>query len=341
MRISICIPTYNRARHLANCLHSIANCGSVAGVDFEVCVSDNGSTDDTAEVVRNAQQAMPIRYRRNETNLGIPRNFLAVVAMAEGEFAWLLGDDDLLMPGAIRRLTELIAAHPAVDFFYVNSFHLQTEYVKSFPQPFEMRNVPADMRPFSEFREEGERPFFALIDARVSFDFLGGMFLVVFRRAAWQRNVDALDPAALADGRTFSHFDNTFPHVKIFSRAFAKSRAYFNARPLSVCLTGAREWAPMYPLVHSVRLVEALREYRRNGLPLWQYLRCRNQALDNFLPELGAMLVHGARAGRQYLRPWRHVLANAPYPNVYLSLPRFLWRRLRQLMQRTRPVTAT
>ena len=334
MLISICIPTYNRARHLANCLHSIANCGAQAGVDFEVCVSDNGSSDDTAEVVRNAQHTLPIRYRRNETNQGIPRNFLAVVDMAQGEFAWLLGDDDLLLPGAIGRLRALIEGHPAVDFFYVNSYHLQTEYVRSFPQPFDMRNLPTDMRRFSEYREEGERPFFGLVDPNVSFDFLGGMFLVVFRRTAWQANTQVLDPAAIADMRTFSHFDNTFPHVKIFAQAFARSVAYFNAEPLSVCLTGAREWAPMYPLVHSVRLVQALREYRRNGLQLSRYLRCRNYALNNFIPDLGAMCVHGSRAGFAYLRFRRDVLSNLLFPNVYWSLPRFFGRKLWLLIQR-------
>jgi glycosyltransferase involved in cell wall biosynthesis len=328
-RVSICIPTYNRARHLANCLHSLATCGSSAGVDFEICISDNGSTDDTAAVVEAAQREMPISYRRNPQNLGIPRNFLAVVDMAKGEFAWLVGDDDLVMPGAIVTLLGLIERHPKVDFFYVNSHHLQTEYVRSFPQPFDMANLPRDMARFSDYREEGERPFFALIDPRVSFDFLGGMFLVVFRRSHWQRNVQALDPAAILDMRTFSHFDNTFPHVKIFSRAFARSTAYFHAAPLSVCLTGAREWAPMYPLIHSVRLVEALREYRRNGMPFTRYLRCRNFALNNFLPDLAAMFVHRARSGFAYLRP-AHVLSNLLYPNVYWSLPRFLARKLRR-----------
>jgi glycosyltransferase involved in cell wall biosynthesis len=332
--VSICIPTYNRARHLANCLRSLESSGATPGVDFEICVSDNGSTDDTQEVVRAAQERLPIRYRRNETNQGIPRNFLAVVDMAQGEFAWLLGDDDLLVPNAIAELRALIGAHPDVDFFYVNSYHLLTEYVLKFPQPFDVRNLPTDLARFSTFTQEGERPFFELVDPRVSFDFLGGMFLVVFRRANWQANVGALDATAIADMRTFSHFDNTFPHVKIFSRAFAKSRAYFRARPLCVGLTGAREWSPMYPLVHGVRLVEALAEYRRNGLPLGRYLRCRNFALNNFLPELAAICLRPARSGFAYLRWGRHVFANLLFPNVYWSMPRFVARKLGQAIQR-------
>ena len=87
MKLSICIPTYNRARHLENCLHSVLTCLNHGSSDFEVCISDNGSTDDTEEVVTRIGNLLPIKYRRNEANLGIPRNFLNVVDMAEGECA--------------------------------------------------------------------------------------------------------------------------------------------------------------------------------------------------------------------------------------------------------------
>jgi hypothetical protein len=168
----------------------------------------------------------------------------------------------------------------------------------------------------------------------VSFDFLGGMFLSVFRRRKWLQHVDALDQVAVCDTRTFSHFDNTFPHVKIFARAFAKSRAFFNAKPLSVCLTGAREWAPKYPLVASVRLVEALEEYRRNGLPFLQYLRCRNFALNNFIPDLGSMVIHREHSGFEYVNPVKLVFSNILYPNFYLSLINFLVRKSKLLLSR-------
>ena len=94
-----------------------------------------------------------------------------------------------------------------------------------------------------------------------------------------------LNPFALTDIRTFSYFDNTFPHIKIFAKAFANNNAFFSAEPLSVCLTGAREWSPMYPFVHSVRLIEALVEYKKNGLSFLRYLWCKNYALNNFIPD--------------------------------------------------------
>lgn len=337
MKVSICIPTFNRARHLENCLNSIALCEWPPGADFEVCISDNCSSDHTEAVVRRAQSSIPsvrIKYHRNAENLGIPRNFLKVVSMAEGEFSWLIGDDDLLMPDAIGRLFSLIGAHPAVDFFYVNSFHLGVDFLEKYPSPFNTKNLPEDMVRFSTWRTEGELPFFALINPKISFDFLGGMFLSVFRTRMWRKSMHVLNSEAVSDTRTFSHFDNTFPHVKIFAHAFSGSTACFNARPLNVCLTGVREWSPMYPFIHSVRLVEALGEYRRNGLSYLQYIYCKNYALNNFLPDLVNMFLFRNISGYRYINPLKLLASYCLYPNFYLSLFYFVGRRIRRLFDR-------
>lgn len=334
MKLSICIPTYNRAKHLANCLNSIILCNSRSELEFEVCVSDNCSTDDTEDVVRHAQSAIQIKYQRNADNLGIPRNFLNVVSMAEGDFAWLIGDDDLLMPNAIVELYSLIDNHPKVDFFYVNTFHLNTEFLDGFQSPFNTANLPKNMIPFSTWDFAGEVNFFELIDPKVSFDFLGGMFLSVFRREKWELNKHVLNQDAILDCRTFSHFDNTFPHVKIFAKAFSNSIAYFNSKPLNVCLTGAREWSPMYPFIHSVRLVEALQEYRNNGLPYLKYVYCKNSALNKFVPDFINIILDKDKSGYAYIKPFKLLLEYCLYPNFYLSLFYFIGKRLRKYFYR-------
>lgn len=319
MKISICIPTYNRAGHLANCLQSIIVNQSRSKIDFQVCVSDNCSTEETEDVIRRAQASIAIKYQKNHGNLGVAKNILNVVEMADGEFVWLIGDDDLLLPYAMEELYDLIGKHPNVEFFYINSFHLTMQYVFSFPQPFDTANLPKDMAPFSSWTNSGEMRFIDLVNPKISFDFLGGMFLSVFRRRNWSLNVSVLDEAAISDSRTFSHFDNTFPHVKIFSKAFANSKAFFYAKPLSICLTGAREWAPMYPFVVSVRLVEALNEYRKNGLPYIKYLQCKNYALGNFVPDFVWMLKNKDWSGYTYIKPLRLIFSNCLYPNFYFS----------------------
>jgi glycosyltransferase involved in cell wall biosynthesis len=333
MRLSICIPTYNRADHLANCLNSIVICQAYSNLKFEVCISDNNSTDQTENVVRDASKILSIKYHKNSNNLGHARNFLKVVSMAKGNFVWLLGDDDLLLPYAIYELYKLIDNNPFVDFFYVNSYHLTTEYLNKYPVPFDTKNLPDNMVPFSKWEKSGEVSFLQLIHPDISFDFLGGMFLSVFRRANWSQNTNVLEESAIQDTRIFSHFDNTFPHVKIFAKAFAESKAYFNSKPLNVCLTGAREWSPMYPFIHSVRLIESLKEYRANGLPYLRFVYCKNFALNNFIPDFIYMLFHRKTSGIIYVNPFKLLMESIFYPNFYLSIFYFIGRKFLRLVR--------
>lgn len=319
-KLSICIPTFNRAKHLNNCLNSILVAKKINEFEYEICISDNGSTDNTEEIVKRYIDKLPIKYSKNAVNLGIPRNFLKVVSIANGEFAWLLGDDDLLMPDVFLQISNLFKRNQTCDFFYINSNHLTTDYVFKHKQPFDTENLPKTMIPISKYKETGPLPFIDLINPKISFDFLGGMFHSIFKRINWVNNQDTLDSEAIEDMNTFSHFDNTFPHVKIFSKAFANSNAYFLAKPLSVCLTGAREWSPMYPFVHSVRLVEALDEYRKNGLPFIKYLRCRNFALNNFIPDMAYMFLHRDISGFKYVSPLKLFVKNCLFPNLYFSV---------------------
>ena len=331
MNLSICIPTFNRAKYLNNCLHSIIKCSENTTIKFQVCVSDNCSTDNTEHIVNLASKRLDIKYQKNNSNIGVHLNFLNVVSMAGGEFIWMLGDDDLLMPYAIQKLFDLHKKNPHIDFFYVNSFHLSTEYVNKFSQPFDTINLPDYMEPFSKWKNQGKLPFNQLINPHISFDFLGGIFLSVFRKKNWLENVDVLDKNAMKDKQVFSHFDNTFPHIKIFSRAFGQSDAYFNVLPLCVCLTGAREWSHMSPLVMSVRLIEALEEYRKNGLSYWQYVYCKNYALHNFIPDFINIVLHKKTSGYKYIKPFNLIVKNILYPNFYLSFFYFIGRRFRLL----------
>jgi glycosyltransferase involved in cell wall biosynthesis len=328
-KISICIPTYNRADSLANCLNSIAIAAKKYVGRFEVCVSDNGSDEDTSDTVKKASKSLEINFHRNETNVGIPRNFIQVVSMAKGEFVWLIGDDDLLLPDTFDRLLPLLDDNKGIDFFYLNSFHLDKSFIDSQTHPFDTRKLPLAMKPFSGKTDSGECEFFELIDPRVSFDFLGGMFLSAFRKSKWDVMVDRLDSRAIHSGQTFSHFDNTFPHLKIFSHAFSNSLAYFNPEPLNVCLTGAREWSPMEPLVRNVRLIEALELYKKNGLPLIQYHLCRNFALSNFIPGLGYMIFNKDISGYKYINPMKIIISNCLYPRFYLSFFSFIIRKIK------------
>ncbi len=325
-KLSICIPTYNRYQHLTNCLNSIILNTNYQKEDIQICVSDNCSTDETESVVRDAQEKIDIVYKKNKSNVGMARNFLEVVNMADGEYIWIIGDDDLLLPPAIEALTQLIDRNSDVDLFYINEFDLTAEYVLSCPQPFDTRNLPSNMKRKSLYKQDGKMNFFDLLSPKISGDFLNGISLSVFRRKGWIDSVNVLNPKALEDNRVFSNFDNTYPHIKIFANAFFASKVYFQSKPLSICLHGAREWAPMYSYIRSVRLVNGVEEYRKNGLPYLQYIRYKNRALRAFIPDMIYMFIYRNESGYKYIKPLKLLIRNCLYPEFYLSLFLFPFR---------------
>ena len=141
MRLSICIPTYNRADYLPELLDSILAQTSY-GCDLEVVVSDNASTDDTPAVVeRYRERFSRFVYHRAETNQGADRNFLKVVAVATGDFCWLMGSDDRLEPGGLAAVERALLDHPdAGGVFVRNTSYDATMSVKT-PTPLGI-NLP-------------------------------------------------------------------------------------------------------------------------------------------------------------------------------------------------------
>ena len=110
-----------------------------------------------------------------------------------------------------------------------------------------------------------------------------GVYVCVFRREKWNQNLHLINKKLISDPRLWSNFENTCFFIKIFCGAFKKSVAYFCAKPLSVNLSGVREWNNLYPFVEIVRIPEALDYYRDQGLGFFKYIYNKNYSLRNFL----------------------------------------------------------
>lgn len=109
IKLSFCIPTYNRGAYLGRLIESIA---SQWTDEVEIVISDNASTDNTEEIIAEYQKKYPrIVYSKSKTNLGADRNYLRVVELAQGEYCWLFGSDDYLAEGAINRILCEIQDH--------------------------------------------------------------------------------------------------------------------------------------------------------------------------------------------------------------------------------------
>jgi glycosyltransferase involved in cell wall biosynthesis len=102
-RLCISIPTYNRCTFLDAALHSIVVAALGCEQDVEVRIYDNASEDQTESIGRSYASKYPwILYFRNPTNIGGHPNFEKALRENECDYVWVLGDDDRLVPAAIR-----------------------------------------------------------------------------------------------------------------------------------------------------------------------------------------------------------------------------------------------
>ena len=106
--LSVAIPTRNRANYLKELLLSLRDNLKEVGAPWpvKVYVFDNASDDETGETVRNA--GMEISYQRHAANMGGDANILHAYGAAPGEYVWVIGDDELVPPGTIKYLLEMI-----------------------------------------------------------------------------------------------------------------------------------------------------------------------------------------------------------------------------------------
>ena len=142
--LSICIPTYNRSKFLRVMLQALLPQVAEFVEQVEVWVIDNASPDETPVVVEESRALGPFQYCRNETNIGPLQNILkGPCELARGEFVWILGDHNLMMPSALRHLVGVLSSEQELDLFYANfrcatyPSHWPTSAHSGYAGPFE------------------------------------------------------------------------------------------------------------------------------------------------------------------------------------------------------------
>jgi glycosyltransferase involved in cell wall biosynthesis len=108
--VSVCIPAYQAGRYLAETIRSVI---TQTLTDFELVVVDNGSTDETPEILRSFNDPR-IRVIRNDTTLPVAENWNRAVSQCRAPLVKLLCADDLLRPDCLRRQYEVLTATPDV-----------------------------------------------------------------------------------------------------------------------------------------------------------------------------------------------------------------------------------
>ncbi|HEY0380759.1 MAG TPA: glycosyltransferase [Candidatus Elarobacter sp.] len=108
--VSVAIKSYNHAEYVHQSISSVLE---QSFQDFEIVVTDDGSTDGTADVIARFTDPR-IRFERFERNRGISTTMNATTARARGVFVAILNSDDFALPGRLETQVAFLRAHPEV-----------------------------------------------------------------------------------------------------------------------------------------------------------------------------------------------------------------------------------
>jgi abequosyltransferase len=124
--LSVIVPTYNRPKALRELIDSVV---SQSFTDWEMVIGEDCSpARDTVKAMADEYAERTggrVRCNLNEENLGYDRGLRRLVELARGRFLIIMGDDDLLRPGAFATIADIIRRYPNVGMMLraVSYFH--------------------------------------------------------------------------------------------------------------------------------------------------------------------------------------------------------------------------
>jgi glycosyltransferase involved in cell wall biosynthesis len=119
--VSVIMPAYNVAPYVGDAIRSAL---AQTFTDFEVIVVDDGSKDDTADVVRELARQDPRVQLVQQTNRGLAGARNSALRAARGELFALLDSDDLWEPEFLAEQVAILAAQPHIDIVTGNGWYL-------------------------------------------------------------------------------------------------------------------------------------------------------------------------------------------------------------------------
>ena len=181
LKLSICIPTFNRADFLREALSSIL---LNYNPNIEIIISDNNSSDNTEDVINEYKTIIEMNYSRNSSNIGPAKNLIKSANSASGDFIWFFSDDDVMIEGSVKYILDFLERHPYIDYVFVPRRLMNQE----------LNKVVCDMQPtniitdviFSNGRE--------MLSSNTQMSQLIGFFSSTFvRRDVWLQAAQELE----------------------------------------------------------------------------------------------------------------------------------------------------
>jgi glycosyltransferase involved in cell wall biosynthesis len=256
--VSIGLAVYNGENYLREAIDSIL---AQTFSDFELIISDNASTDSTAEICQEyACLDNRIRYHRNATNIGGANNENQTFRMSRGKYFRWAAHDDVLAPALLERCVEVMEGDPGVVLCYTAINVIDAEGTR---MGNIFRNHGASSHAVARFR--------AIVTAKdYCEETYGLMRSEVLRRTRLQLDYTGSDRTLMSELTLYGRF-HAIPEYLFFKRMHAANE-YLDWRTRMAWFNPSFRGRIFFPFWAQFR--DYFATIRRSKLPLSVQLRC-------------------------------------------------------------------
>lgn len=110
-QITIGIPVYNGEKYIRQAIESVL---TQTSTDFELIVTDDGSTDNTIQILNGIKDSR-LKVASDGTNRGIAYRLNQQIASAKGKYFFRMDADDMMMPYRLEKQVAILDNHPDID----------------------------------------------------------------------------------------------------------------------------------------------------------------------------------------------------------------------------------
>jgi glycosyltransferase involved in cell wall biosynthesis len=313
--VSVCVPTYNYARFLPQCIESVL---AQTLADWEMVITDDASTDDTeAVVMRYARRDPRIRYVKNPERLGMTANLGRAASLGRGRYLKMLCADDWLAPSCLATLHGLMEANPGVVLATSAEIHCEAD-----GSPLWIQFLFG--RPLSLIAGE------TMLDRMAAGDGFGGNSSFCIRAAAYHR-VGGYDPRV----RYASDYDLAARLCRVGDYVHTDEPLFFGRRHPAA--SSAVDPATFVDVVDLFSVPARLFQPRRLGNREWRRYHRRRTALT--AQYLVTAAVARARGHHEFARTLLRLVLD--HGNLWLGVPWLLGHLPRRAVSRLRRAGAS
>jgi len=184
--LSICVPTYNRSSFLNILLNSylieldndIHNQRIKERV--QLVIVDGNSSDNTESIVNEYKNKCILKYYKRENRVGIDKDILKCIEIADGQYCWLFSDDDGFTNGAISKLVSILSNEETLTGCFCNRMPYDSDLTK---KVVEINKWPEQIFHENKYLRDKDLCF-----SKIGMDF-GFISSQVVNKASWQKIV--------------------------------------------------------------------------------------------------------------------------------------------------------